>query len=151
MIGSFIVLIVSLILFLYWFRYTCLLILSAKPARDYAGQVAQINQLGFPGVRDQLRGATATVNLARLEASLDRDYRLLSCLLRQGAESSEGGGLDLEDRILLLDYKVMKLWSALARPIAASQARGAVEEMSDIVAHFANVMGERQALAVAVR
>lgn len=48
MIGSILVLTVSLILFLYWFRYTCLLILSAKPAKDYSGQVAQVNQLSFP-------------------------------------------------------------------------------------------------------
>ena len=30
----------SMLLFGYWFRYTCLLILSAKTTRDYAGEVA---------------------------------------------------------------------------------------------------------------
>ena len=37
----------SVLLFGYWFRYTCLLILSAKTTRDFAGQVAAANQLGF--------------------------------------------------------------------------------------------------------
>jgi hypothetical protein len=45
----------------------------------------------------------------------------------------------------------MKVWYMLTRLIAASQARQALAEMSDIVAHFANVMGERQAVPVAAR
>ena len=150
MIGSILVLTVSLVLFLYWFRYTCLLILSAKPAKDYAEQVAQVNQLGFPEVRNELRGAAATANLSRLEASLERDFRLLNCLIRQAAESPLGG-LALEERILVADYRIMKMWYMLTRPIAACQARHALSEMSDIVAHFANVMGERQAVPVAAR
>ena len=150
MIGSILVLTVSLVLFLYWFRYTCLLILSAKPAKDYAGQVAQVNQLSFPEVRNELRGAAATANLSRLEASLERDFRLLNCLIRQAAESPLGG-LALEERILVADYRIMKVWYMLTRLIAASQARQALAEMSDIVAHFASVMGERQAVPVAAR
>jgi len=150
MIGSILVLAVSLILFLYWFRYTCLLILSARPAKDYAGQVAQANQLGFPAVRDELRGAAAPANLATLEASLARDFRLLNYLMRHAAEVPLGG-LALEERILAVDYRIMKVWYMLTRPIAASQAREALSEMSDIVAHFANVMGERQAVPVTAR
>jgi hypothetical protein len=150
MIGSILVLTVSLILFLYWFRYTCLLILSAKPAKDYSGQVAQVNQLSFPEVRQELCGVAATANLSRLEASLERDFRLLNCLIRQAAESPLGG-LALEERILAADYRIMKVWYMLTRLIAASQARQALAEMSDIVAHFANVMGERQAVPVAAR
>ena len=44
----------SVVLFAYWFRYTCLLILSAKTARDYASDVAYSNKLGFPEVQAQL-------------------------------------------------------------------------------------------------
>ena len=150
MIGSILVLTVSLILFLYWFRYTCLLILSTKPARDYSRQVAQANQLGFPEVRDELRGEAGLVNLSKLEASLERDFRLLNCLVRQVAESPSGG-LALEERILVVDYRIMQVWYMLTRPIAVSHARQALAEMSDIVAHFANVMGERQAVPVATR
>jgi hypothetical protein len=151
MIGSILVLTVSLILFLYWFRYTCLLILSARPAKDYGRQVAEANQLSFPEIRDELRGATAaSVSLAKLETSLERDFRLLNCLISQAAESPLGG-LALEERILLVDYKIMKAWCKLTRPIAVSQARRALEEMSDIVAHFANVTGERQAVPVTTR
>jgi len=151
MIGSILVLTLSLILFLYWFRYTCLLILSAKPAKDYGRQVAEANQLSFPEIRDELRGrVTASASLSKLETSLERDFRLLNCLIRQASESPLGG-LGLEERILLVDYRIMKVWCKLTRPVAVSQARRALEEMSDIVAHFANAMGERQAVPVSTR
>ncbi len=147
MIGSILVLTVSLILFLYWFRYTCLLILSTRPARDYAGQVAQANQLSFPAVREELQGEVQGAALSSLEASLARDFRLLNYLMRQAAEFPLKG-LELEDRILLIDYRIMRAWYCLTRPFAVSRARQALAEMADIVAHFANAMGECQAVAV---
>ncbi len=45
----------SVLLFGYWFRYTCLLILSAKTTRDYAADIAAANQLSFLQVQAQLR------------------------------------------------------------------------------------------------
>jgi hypothetical protein len=150
MIGSILVLVVSGVLFLYWFRYTCLLILSARPARDYSGLVAEANQLSFPAIRIELRGATRSTDLPKLEELLTRDFKLLNCLMRQAAKFPNRE-LELEDRILLLDYRVMKIWYALMRPFAASQAHGALSEMSDIVAHLANTMGEHQVVAVRAR
>ena len=37
----------SVLLFGYWFRYTCLLVLNTKTVRDYASEVAAVHQLGF--------------------------------------------------------------------------------------------------------
>ena len=45
------ILVFSSILFVYWFRYTCLLILNTKTAQDFARQVAATNQLSFPDVQ----------------------------------------------------------------------------------------------------
>ena len=45
----------SVLLLGYWFRYTCLLILSAKTTRDFAGEVAEANQLSFLEVQARLR------------------------------------------------------------------------------------------------
>ena len=42
-------------LFLYWFRYGCLLILAAETPRDYSENVARANQLSFPEVLSMLR------------------------------------------------------------------------------------------------
>ena len=54
MLVSILIIVVSLALFLYWFRYTCVLILSAKTSRDYAAEIASANQLRFLETRTHL-------------------------------------------------------------------------------------------------
>ena len=39
--------VISLALLVYWFRYTCLLLLRTKPVRDYSKQVVAANQLAI--------------------------------------------------------------------------------------------------------
>jgi hypothetical protein len=45
--------------------------------------------------------------------------------------------------MLMLDFKMMRLFCALSRRSAAPQARAALAEMSSILKHMANAMGER--------
>lgn len=133
----------SALLFGYWFRYTCLLILSTKTSKDYAGEVAVANQLSFPGVQLQLQHA-ASADLDRLMASLDRDYDLLMFLVRNSSNVSHDNSL--EDKMLQLNYRVMSTWYRVSRNFSPKWARNALEEMSMVVAHFANAMGERAAV-----
>src|SRR6266478_5518384 len=100
----------SVLLFGYWFRYTCLLILSAKTTRDFAGQVATANQLGFLEVQAQLRASAA--NLDQLRDSLDRDYAVLSRLLKHSGDSPEESSL--ENRMLALNYRVTRAWYSVS-------------------------------------
>jgi len=130
----------SLLLFGYWFRYTCLLILSAKTTRDFAGEVAAANQLGFLEVQTQLR--ESAVNLDSLRDSLDRDYALLNALLNQVDDASFEGS-SLEQRMLALNYRVMRAWYRVSSTFSPAAARKALEEMSMVVAHFANAMGQQ--------
>lgn len=132
----------SLLLLGYWFRYTCLLILSAKTTRDYAGEVAEANQLSFLEVQAQLR-ADGPANLDQLNAALDRDYERLTELLKQAS----GEGSELEDHMLKLNYRVTRMWYKSTRRFSASAARNALDEMSMMVSHFANSMGERSSAA----
>jgi hypothetical protein len=53
----------------------------------------------------------------------------------------------LEKRMLEIDYRLMRAWYHVSRGFSAATARRAVEEMSLVVAHFANAMGERAAAA----
>lgn len=149
MIASLFIIGFSLILFLYWFRYTCLLVLSAKPARDYTKQVAAANQLSFVEVEDQIAEVSVTDHLDNLSKSLDRDYRLLTCLMRHAA-GFQLGGYDLEHRMLMIDFAVMRGWYALAKKFSMPQARSALREMATIVGHFANATGERGAATAGV-
>ncbi len=125
----------SVVLFAYWFRYTCLLILSAKTARDYAFQVATDNRLSFLGVQSQLR-EPASSDLDGLRDLLDRDYAVIARMMTQVANSR------LETRMLAINYRLAGAWYRVSRRFSAQSARQALEEMSLVVAHFANSIGE---------
>jgi hypothetical protein len=144
MIASVAIIVMSVMLFVYWFRYMCLLILSAKTTRDYAGQVAKANELQFLVIQDQLQRDLSLEPLDPLGQALDRDYRFLTYLLRH-ASGLQLGGDALENRMLMIDYQIMKIFYLVTRNLYPKQARRALEEMSDIVGHFANSMGERVA------
>jgi hypothetical protein len=127
----------SVLLFAYWFRYTCLLILRAKTAHDYAADLALAKGLRILEVQSQLRTDRA-VDLAELHAELERDYTLVQSLLKRAA----GEQSILENRILQIHYRTNQVWYGISRPFSATAARHALEEMSLVVAHFANVAGE---------
>ena len=126
----------SLLLLGYWFRYTCLLILSAKTTRDFAGEVAAANQLSFLEVQAQLR-ANGDANLDQLNAALDRDYARLTRLLRPGQDC------ELEDRMLRVSYRITRLWYRSAGRFSSGAARNSLDQMSMVISHLANSLGER--------
>jgi len=130
----------SVFLFGYWFRYTCLLILSARTSKDYAASVATANQLGFLEVQSMLR--ERSTDLDRLMNLLDRDYQVLTYLLKNAANGSSGDDA-VEKRMLEVDYRLMRAWYSLSRRFSPTAAMHALDEMSQVVAHFANSMGER--------
>ncbi len=132
----------SILLFGYWFRYTCLLILSAKTAQDYAREVAAVNQLGFIGAQSEL--TTNAPDLDRLRDQLDRDYAVLSRLIRTSTSDSF-----IENRMLGINYRVMGTWYRVSGVFSVAAARRALEEMSTVVAHMANAVGENAACAAA--
>jgi len=133
----------SFLLFAYWFRYACRLILTAKPTHDYAGAVATANQLDFPKVKLQLRDQDA--DLDRLKEALDRDYEVLVYLLRNTANPPIGEAA-IEKRMLEIYYQVIRTWYSATNHISPPTASRALGEMSIVVAHFANAMGERAAV-----
>lgn len=137
----------SVLLFGYWFRYTCLLILSAKTTRDYAASVAMANQLNFPAVQAILRD-TSIADLDGLKASLDRDYKVLTYLLKHSANPCKGEDA-IEKRMLEINYRMMRAWYSVSRQFSPAAAMRALDEMSTVVAHFANSMGERAAAGAA--
>ena len=133
----------SVVLFVYWFRYSCLLILQVRTKESYTLQTAGANGLMFPAVQERLRSAGKEAGeLDRLHLQLSNDYRFLSFLLRC---SSDIGIDPLEQRMLMLDYFVMQLWYRVTRRLAPPQAHNALEEMSNIVSYFAHSVGRHAA------
>jgi hypothetical protein len=135
----------SVLMFGYWFRYTCLLILSAETTRDYAADIATANQLSFLQVQTELRDQQPA-DLNRLQASLDRDLAVVSYLLQHTSGQSEWG---MEARMLKLNYRLMSTWCSVSQRFSPEAGRRALDEMTMIVSHFANSLGEQAAAGAA--
>lgn len=140
---SFFIIGVSLTLFLYWFRYTCVLILSAKTSRDYASDIASANHLSFRETHESLLNESQQEPLDALHQSLARDYRLLTYLLENVSNANSASDRSLENRMLMIDFRLLSFWCGISRRFSSQYARGALLEMASIVGHLANTMGER--------
>jgi hypothetical protein len=77
--------------FVYWFRYACLLMLQTKPVVDHTSEVVAANGLSLPDVLTCLQEQVGYAQLAALQESLDRDYRLLTRWLSRSAKLQAGG------------------------------------------------------------
>jgi hypothetical protein len=142
---SIFVIIVSTVLFVYWFRYTCVLILNTRNARNHAERIAEANHLSFVAAQQELAYAPQqSESLDILHKSLDRDYRMVSYLLRHAGTQS---GASLEEHLLRIDYQMIRVCYYLARPFSRRSARRALVERASIISHLANAMGERVALS----
>ncbi len=138
----------SATLLLYWYRYACQLILKARSTRDYAAAVARANALRFPEMQRRLTAPTSN-NVSHLDGihrALERDFRLLTWLMRHGAEFHAAGSR-VEHWMLMLDYRIMGIWYGLLRRISLRRGKDALQEMIHIVNYFAGIMGECTASA----
>jgi hypothetical protein len=137
MIVTLLILAISAALLVYWFSFCCLGLL-----RNAAGEpiLPPDNRFSFPAVRERLRTES---DLDPLHQLLDRDYRIVSYLLRHAAGL---GGQSVEHRLLLLDYKLMQVWYWLTRNMAPGQARKALTERAAILGCLAQKMGEQAGL-----
>jgi hypothetical protein len=137
MVASFLIIGFSLLLLVYWFRYSCILLLRAHTERVASASAVPDIRFCFAEVQARLKTAPA---LDPLHLALHRDYEILIYLLQHAA----GLSLDsFEDRLLVLDYKAMQWWYRLTRIAAPQQARRALYEMASVLIVLAQNMGEQ--------
>ena len=136
MFASILIILVSFVLLVYWFRYSCILLL-----RGYAVQPGATSKhdsrFSFGAVRERLQ---TEPELDPLHVALQRDYQLITYLLEHAA------GLELsgfEDRLLLWDYKLMQAWYRVTRVAFPDQARHALSEMATVLTILGGKIGER--------
>jgi hypothetical protein len=137
MVAGTLIIALSLALFVYWFRYSCILILRNRCEAAEASSSVVDSRFSFGEVRDQLKSGFA---LDPLHASLERDYRVLTYLIEHAA------GLELEsleDRLLIFDYRVMQCVYRLSRTVAPLRARKALSEMASVLGVLAHRIGEQ--------
>jgi hypothetical protein len=131
MLASVVIIVVSTVLLVYWFRYSCLLLLRNQAERSAASEPRLVVAKGQEtlGVGSQLEA---------VEQSLNRDYQVLLYLIEHGA----GLRLNtLEDRMLVLDFRLMRFWYRLTRIAAPQQARDAVAEMAMVLSVLSGRLG----------
>ena len=145
MFVSIFIILISAMLFIYWFRYTCLLILSTRSSKDYAMEVAEANNLHFLENRELLQRAGPAA-LAEISGSLDREFKMITYLARHVGSYAMPGD-EMERLVLMADFWIMKVCFVLTRRIHPAQARRALLEITAIIQHFANSTGERVAFS----
>lgn len=125
-------------LFIYWFRYCCILILQTRSAQA-ATDIQRATSLGlrFPGVRAALdQPVLGTGALDELNSKLIRDFDILGPLL-----ASSPAGVDPMMRwMLVLDYWLLRLCYLATRRFARSRAQAALLEISLILGFFASAV-----------
>ena len=134
MIASIVMIICSAALIVYWLRYTCLLLIEAHQPEEET----ECALFHFPSVRKKL---AAGADCAGLRHALDRDYAALSYLTSKAPFAS------LESRLLVWDYRLMRLWHALSQTALPAQSRNALAEMADVVAVLAGRLRQSEHIA----
>ena len=140
MIAGILIIAFSLVLFVYWFRYSCLLLLrnfaerSAAAMEDQRFNIAQV-----------MEGLKSHAALDPLESALERDFHVLRFLIHHAADLELAS---IENRILLLDYRIMRFWSHMTRRIAPEQSRRALSEMASILGVLIRKMGDQNGMQV---
>jgi hypothetical protein len=136
MLASALIIGFSLVLLVYWFRYSCALLLQNR-----AAHAAEDAGFSFSEVQRHLDAAT---DLDPLWRSLRRDYEVLIYLIEHAS------GLELEsieDRLLVMDYKLMQWQYRLTKRLFPSQARRAVGEMASVLNVLVGRINEQAGLS----
>ena len=136
MITSVLIIAISAILFVYWLRYSCVLLLRSARERAEECQVAD-DRFSVSCVQERLKTED---DLGALERALERDYQVVTSLIEHAADLELAS---IENRLLVLDYKLMRLWSHVTRGLAPQRSREALCEMAAVLSVLVAQMGEQ--------
>jgi hypothetical protein len=137
MLTGILIIALSSALFIYWIRYSCILILRNRSESVADAVPVTDSRFGFAEVPEPLNSESTP---DALQASLERDYRVLRYLI------GHASGLQLaslEDRLLMLDYRIMHGVYRLTRTAAPLQARKALTEMASVLRVLTHSIGQQ--------
>ena len=125
---------ISAILLVYWLRYSCVMLLHGAQERSAMLTVAD-ERFSASSVLERLK---TEADLAPLERALERDYRVVTYIIEHATDLELAS---IENKLLVLDYQLMRLWSRLTRTLAPQQSRKALSEMASVLRVLAGQMG----------
>ena len=131
MVTSVFIVAISAVLLVYWLRYSCVILLHAA-----------LERAAMPGERfsatSVLERLKTEADLAPLERALERDYRVVTYIIEHTTDLELAS---IENKLLVVDYRLMRLWSRLTRSLAPQQSRKALSEMASVLRVLAGQMG----------
>jgi hypothetical protein len=138
--GTFII-VISVVLFVYWLRYSCVLLLRNAEERA-AGSAPADDRFNVGSVIERLKTES---ELDPLERALERDYHVVSYLISHAADLELAS---IENRLLILNYRLMRTWSRITRSYAPEQSRRALTEMASVLKVLVHQMNGQNGLEI---
>ena len=139
MITSVFIIAISVILFVYWLRYSCVMLLRSAQERGEMAKSAD-ERFSVAAVQERLKIGG---DLDPLEQALERDYHVVTYLIEHAADLELAS---IENKLLVLDYQLMRVWSRVTRTVAPQQSRKALSEMASVLSVLVGQMGDQNPL-----
>ena len=143
MVTSVFIVAISALLLVYWLRYSCVMLLHDAQERS-AMLTVDAERFSASSVLERLK---TEADLAPLERALERDYRVVTYIIEHATDLELAS---IENRLLVFDYRLMRLWSRLTRALAPQQSRKALSEMASVLRVLAGQMGRSNQLQMQV-
>ena len=147
MLASLLIIGVSTALFLYWFRYTCELILSTRTSASYAIRVSEAYGLNWSRVAASLEVAPSAA-LNQMQQGLSHDFNRLNLILDRSA-AIEADEVSFERGMLRGYFCCCGAAFSVMQRCSENSARLVLSSMAQVVEHYANLIGERSGSAEA--
>ena len=142
---SLFILLFSVVLLCFWLRAASQSVLRQRFAENYSDEIAETMQLEFLAIRRALEESPEDIaDYSGLLDTLQRDYEALTYLLRNAA-TVHVGRYSRSERLLILDFQLLRLWVQLKRVLGITGWHRSLVEMTRILEYFSNVMGQRLA------
>ena len=135
MVVSIFIIAISVFFLVYWVRYSCLMLLRGAQERSPV-LTGDDERFSAFSVIERLK---TEADLAPLERALDRDYRVVAYFIEHAADLELAC---IENKLLILDYRMMRLWSRVTRTLAPQQSREALSEMASVLGVLVAQMGQ---------
>src|SRR3972149_4869213 len=131
------------LLLLFWLRSAAQSVLRQRFEQDYSAEVAEANQLEYLAIRKALaESPEETADSAGLLTTLERDYEALTYLLRNAA-TVHVGRYSRTERLLIMDFQLLRLWVRLKRLLGWPSWRAGLLGSAPILEYCGNVAGPR--------
>jgi hypothetical protein len=112
-----------------------------RNAQERAAQSTKVDdRFSVASVIERLKSEP---ELDPLERALERDYHVVSYLINHTADLEL---MSIENRLLILNYRLMRIWSRMTRSLAPEQSRRALTEMASVLNVLVSQMGEHNEL-----